>query len=209
MTRTPTKPVPSRSSSAGAATDPARGRILDAATRLFYYHGINNTGVDKIIADANVAKMSLYRNFGSKDQLIVECLNRLDVRYHDWFVAQVENRTSDPREKLLSAFDVLHEWINSRHFRGCAFINATVELADPQHPARQPVLAHKRRNRCYIQRLAQACDVPDPAAFARQIMLLIEGAMVTALVQDDLGAAQDAKRAAGALLGAAGAARNS
>lgn len=110
---------------------PDRGRR--AASRLrsgfFYYQGIP-TGVDNVIASAGVAKMSLYRHFGSKEQLIVECLERLDVRHHDWFVAQVEDRDGDPVSKLLSVFDVLDEWFASDHFRGCAFINATVELCE-------------------------------------------------------------------------------
>lgn len=202
MAAKPTRPVPARTARTVTSTDPAFGRILDAATRLFYYQGIPNTGIDAITETAGTAKMSLYRNFGSKDALIVECLNRLDVRFHDWFVTQVEDRTCDPREKLLSAFDVLDEWINSSRFRGCAFINATVELADPRHPAKEAVLAHKRRNRDYIEELARACNVSEPTALARQLMLLIEGAMVTALVQEDRHAAQDAKQAARALLSA-------
>lgn len=178
-------------------------RILDTATRMFYHQGIPATGVDSVIESAGVAKMSLYRHFGSKERLIVECLTRLDVRYHDWFVGQVENREGDPVDKLLSVFDVLDEWFASRHFRGCAFINATVELADPRHPARRPAMQHKERNRAYVEELATAAGVPDPVAMSRQLMLLVEGAIVTALVQDDLGAAVNAKAAARTLVTAA------
>ncbi len=180
--------------------DAVRERLLDTATRLFYYRGIPGTGVDALIDAAGVAKMSLYRHFGSKEQLIVECLARLDTRYHDWFVAQVEDRATDPAEKLLTVFDVLHEWFNDNHFRGCAFINATVELASRDHPARRPAMAHKERNRHYIEQLAAAADLPDPAGIAKTLMLLVEGAIVTALVQDDLNAALDAKRAARVLV---------
>lgn len=179
---------------------PVHDRILDAATRLFYHHGVSTTGIDAVIESAGVAKMSLYRHFGSKEQLIVECLTRLDVRYHDWFVEQVENRGGDPVEKLLSVFDVLDEWFHSKHFRGCAFINATVELADPLHPARKPAMAHKKRNRDYVETLAADAGVADPQATAKHIMLLIEGSIVTALVQDDLHAALDAKDVARALI---------
>lgn len=167
---------------------------------MFYYQGIAATGVDSVIESAGVAKMSLYRHFGSKEKLIVECLTRLDVRYHEWFVAQVENRAVDPVDKLLSVFDVLDEWFSSSHFRGCAFINATVELADPRHPARKPAMRHKERNRAYVQELAAAAGVPDPVGLSKQIMLLVEGAIVTALVQDDLSAAANAKVAARALV---------
>lgn len=175
-------------------------RILDAATRLFYYNGVSSTGINTVIESAGVAKMSLYRHFGSKEQLIVECLTRLDIRYHTWFVEQVENRGGDPVEKLLSVFDVLDEWFGSNHFRGCAFINATVELANPMHPARKPAMAHKKRNRDYIEQLAVGADISHPQAIAKQIMLLIEGSIVTALVQNDPKAALDAKEVARALL---------
>jgi AcrR family transcriptional regulator len=167
---------------------------------MFYYQGIPATGVDSVIASAGVAKMSLYRHFGSKEKLIVECLSRLDIRYHEWFVTQVEDRGGDPAEKLLSIFDVLDDWFASSHFRGCAFINATVELADPSHPARKPAIRHKRRNRDYVHQLAVEAQVPDPEALSRQIMLLVEGAIITALVQDDLAAARNAKVAARALV---------
>jgi AcrR family transcriptional regulator len=192
-----------RPASPSVADEPARDRIIRAATRLFYRQGIPHTGVDAIIDTADVAKMSLYRNFGSKDRLIVECLQRLDVRYHDWFVQQVRQRASRPQDALLSLFDVLDEWFASDDFRGCAFINATVELADPEHPAREPAMAHKRRDREYIFELAQASGVLHPASLAKQIMLLVEGAIVTALVQRDADAARDAKEAARALIAAA------
>lgn len=183
--------------------DAVRERILDTATRMFYNQGIAATGVDSVIEAAGVAKMSLYRHFGSKEKLIVECLTRLDVRYHEWFVTQVEDRAGDPVDKLLSIFDVLDEWFTSSHFRGCAFINATVELADPRHPARKPAMRHKERNRDYVQELAAAAGVPDPVRLSRQIMLLIEGAIITALVQDDMEAAKNAKEAAKVLVGQA------
>lgn len=185
------------------AEPPVRDRIIDTATRLFYYRGIPATGVDTISDSAHVAKMSLYRHFRSKDQLILECLQRLDTRYHNWFVEQVRQRADDPAQALLSVFDVLDEWFNSPHFRGCAFINATVELADPAHPAHAPVLAHKRRNREYLAELARRAGIGDVAAFSRQLMLLVEGSIITALVQRDFDAAKDAKRVAQALLEAA------
>lgn len=147
-----------------------------------------------------MARMSLYRHFGSKDQLVAACLQRLDRRYHDWFVEQVERRSTPAAERLLSAFDVIDEWIHSDGFRGCAFINAAVELAQPNHPAHTAVLAHKHRDRGYLEALASEAQAPDPAALARQLMLLLEGAIITALVQDDRNAARDARAVAEALL---------
>lgn len=186
-----------------ASGEPPRERIIRAATRLFYRQGIPRTGVDAVIDAADVAKMSLYRNFRSKDQLITECLRRLDLRYHNWFVEQVRHRSEQPQEALLSVFDVLDEWFASDDFRGCAFINATVELADPRHPARVPAMAHKRRNREYLVQLARAAGIQDPATLGKQLMLLVEGAIVTALVQRDPDAAKHAKDAARVLIAGA------
>lgn len=181
---------------------PPRERLLRAATRLFYRHGITAVGIDAVVAEAQVAKMSLYRQFGSKDDLVAACLERLDRLYHDWFVEQVEKRCEPGRDRLLTAFDVIDEWIHSDGFRGCAFINSAVELADPQHPAHAAVLAHKKRDRGYLEVLATQAGAPDPAALARQLMLLLEGAIVTALVQGDRDAARDARAVAGDLLAA-------
>lgn len=179
---------------------PPRERLLRAATRLFYRHGINAVGIEAVIAEADVARMSLYRHFGSKDELVAACLDQLDRYYHDWFVDQVEQRNESARHRLLAAFDVLDEWIHSDDFRGCAFINAAVELADPQHAANSAVLAHKARNRGYLEELATQAGAPDPSTLARQMLLLIEGAIVTALVQGDRNAARDAQAVAADLL---------
>lgn len=181
----------------------ARQRLIATATRLFYYEGINSVGVDRITDEAGVAKMSLYRIFGSKEKLVVACLEDLDQRYHDWFVREVEQRGGSAVDKLLAAFDVLDEWFNGDRFRGCAFINATVELANPRHPARGPAMHHKTLNREYIQSLATAAGADDPEELAKKLMLLVEGSIVTALVQDDLHAAVDAKSVATILIGQA------
>lgn len=180
---------------------PVREQILKVAAGMFYRQGIVGTGVDTIIERAGVSKMSLYRHFGSKEQLIAECLEGLDRRYHDWFVEQVEAGTKSPTAKLLSIFDVLDDWFHSSRFRGCAFINAAVELSDPDHPAKKWVLHHKQQDRLYIQKLAEGAGVPNATRAARQLMLLAEGAIVTALVQGDLNAARDAKQVASCVIG--------
>lgn len=109
----------------------------------------------------------------------------------------MQGRGGHPQDARISIFDVLDEWFASDDFRGCAFINATVELADPRHPAREPAIAHKRRNREYIIELAQAAGISDPVRLARQLMLLVEGAIVTALVQQNADAAKDARKPPG------------
>jgi len=180
-----------------------RSRILDAAARLFYRRGIRTVSVDQVAEAASVTKVTVYKHFRSKDNLIASCLHMLDDRFFAWFAAQVEAGGADPEARLLAVFDVLDRWFHQRGFRGCAFINAAVELADPLHPAHRAVLAHKDRVRVYFRQLAGAAGVADPGAISEQWMLLSEGATVTALVEDDRDAARRARTAAEALLAAA------
>jgi AcrR family transcriptional regulator len=178
------------------AAGPARDRIIAVATRLFYKRGIRAVGVDLVIAESGVAKTTLYKHFRSKDELIAECLTRLDERYFKWFEAEVEGRAESPAARLIAMFDVLDEWFQSPDFRGCAFINAAVEL-DPEHPAREAITHHKRRSRDLFDRFLLETDTPRAAELSDHLMLLMEGAIVTALVEGDW---QAAKRARGAAI---------
>jgi AcrR family transcriptional regulator len=103
-----------------------RERILDAASAAFYRRGIRAVGVDSVIADADVAKATLYRHFPSKDALVQAFLERRDERWRAWFADAVERLAPDPADRPLAAFDALGEWFGSEDFRGCAFINAAV-----------------------------------------------------------------------------------
>jgi AcrR family transcriptional regulator len=190
---------------AGSGPPPTltRARILDAAARLFYRRGIRAVSVDGVADAASVTKVTVYKHFGSKDHLIASCLHMLDDRFFTWFVTEVEKSSDDPTERLLAVFDVLDRWFRRRSFRGCAFINATVELAEPAHPAHAAVVAHKDRSRAYFRELAVAAGVDHPDDVSDQWMLLSEGATVTALVEDDRDAARRARKAAEALLAGA------
>ena len=180
-----------------------RARILDAAARLFYRRGIRAVSVDEVAETASVTKVTVYKYFRSKDNLIASCLHMLDDRFFAWFVDQVESCSDEAEERLLAVFDVLDRWYHRPTFRGCAFINTTVELAEPTHPAHHAVVAHKQRSRAYFRELAEAACVDDPDDIADQWMLLSEGATITALVEDDRDAARRARRAAGVLLATA------
>jgi AcrR family transcriptional regulator len=189
---------------AAAPVTLTRERILEAAARLFYRRGIRAVNVDTVAQEASTTKVTLYKHFRSKDQLVASCLHMLDDRFFSWFVREVSVRSTDPAGRLLAVFDVLGLWFRRDTFRGCAFINAAVELADPAHPAHHAVLAHKQRSRDYFRELAEAAQLPDPTGVSDQWMLLTEGAIVTALVENDRGAAKRARRAAAGLLAAAG-----
>jgi AcrR family transcriptional regulator len=175
-------------------------RILNAAARLFYRRGIRAVSVDEVAAAASVTKVTVYKHYQAKDRLLAACLHALDERFFTWFVHEVENSTDDPHGRLLAVFDVLGQWFRRRDFRGCAFINATVELASPDHPAGEAVMAHKTRCRQYFRALTEAADLEDPDIISDQWMLLTEGATITALVEGDRAAAHKARAGAEAIL---------
>ncbi|MCM1982546.1 TetR/AcrR family transcriptional regulator [Lyngbya confervoides] len=111
-----------------------RDRIMQAASTLFYQKGVQNVGIDRIIAELGVAKMSLYNHFKSKDALIAAWLQQRDHNWRDWFQHRVEALATAPQERLLAMFDALQKWFSQPDFCGCAFINSAVELVDPEHP---------------------------------------------------------------------------
>ena len=169
----------------------ARERVLEAADRLFYQQGLRAVGVDTITAAAGVAKMSLYAHFKTKDELIVAYLRRRDEHVLRWFREAITRHGGGPA----GLFGALAEWFASDDFRGCAFINAAAELPDPAHPGRAAVTAHKK---AFAELVAGAlpagADVPA-------VLLLIEGAIVTAVRDGTPTAAGVAHRAAEKLLG--------
>lgn len=179
-----------------------REAIVDKARSLFYTRGIRAVGVDTIVAESGVAKMTLYAHFKSKDELIVACLDSVDERYRRWLRREVAAGADDPAGQILGIFDALQEWFETPNFRGCAFVNATIELADPDHPARAAVVNHKQRTREWITELAVEARLHDPDAVGSQILLLMEGAIITALVDRDASAAGRAKSVAEHLVAA-------
>ena len=187
------------SAAASTLTSP-RERILAAASRLFYMHGFHATGIDRIIAEASVAKMSLYQHFGSKDELVAVFLERRDDYWCDWLAGRVSALATAPRARLLAVFDALGEWFESPDFRGCAFINAAVEFPDVKHSARVASKGHKERVHAYLKSLAEAAKLSQPAELAAQLALLVEGAIVTALVTPGAVPAKRAKAIARRIL---------
>ncbi len=126
-----------------------RDHLVDTALELFIRDGFHATGIDKILAESGVAKMTLYKHFKSKDELILSALRRRDEHFRNWFMRAVESRAREPRQRLLAIFDALDEWFSGRDFNGCMFINASAEFArpdDPIHVAGQADAAkHARR----------------------------------------------------------------
>jgi AcrR family transcriptional regulator len=163
----------------------ARERILDTAYDLFSRHGTHAVGVDAIVAGSGVAKMSLYRNFGSKDELILEFLRRREQLWgRDFLIAEVEAQAEDPAERLLAIFDVLGEWYARDDFEGCSFTKLLFTIDDRAHPVRRAAVQHIDNVRAWLRGLATDAGVEDPDAFSGQWYVLMTGSLVSASAGD-------------------------
>jgi AcrR family transcriptional regulator len=184
------------------ATSP-REILIETALALFARHGFQAVGIDRLLSEAGVAKMTLYKHFRSKDELILEVLRRRDQRWREWLHASIRASAPDPRGQLLAVFDALGEWFGDADFNGCLFINATAEFGGGQEAVRLLAAAHKQQLKDDLADLAEAAGADDPEALARALVLLVEGAIVVAHVEGRYETAGDAKRAAEVLLLAA------
>ena len=178
------------------AKETMQERILDTAGRLFYGRGIRAVGVDTIAAEIGISKRTLYNYFPSKDELIVAYLSRNFIRA----------KTSDRPllEQILRYFDWLERWFASDTFRGCPFVNAIAELSDATHPGAKMAVAYKEQRRLWLRDALAQMNVADPDGLATQVAILVEGAIIAALIRGDPGMASAAKAAARVLLTAAG-----
>jgi AcrR family transcriptional regulator len=181
-----------------ATTEEVRDRLLDAAERLIYRDGISGTGVDTILAEASVARMSLYNQFGNKDGLVLAALDRRDRRWMAWYEARV-SAVPAGRGRVSALFEALDDWFRQPEFHGCAFINAAGELADPVHEVRRLAARHKQDLARFVTRVASEAG---HAGLDRALFLLIEGAIVAAMVEGRPDAAADARAAAERLIAA-------
>ncbi|WP_194899406.1 TetR/AcrR family transcriptional regulator [Catenulispora pinisilvae] len=178
----------------------ARERLLDAAEKLFYDQGIRAVGVERILTESAVGRASFYRHFASKDALVVEVLTRTDQRWRAWLRATIESYGVPAAERPVALFDALGEWLDGAGYRGCAFINAMIEAADSDSPIHGVVVAHKDAVTDYVQQLLVAAGREDHATLAPELMLLIEGALVTSVREGSSEAATRAGRIARMLL---------
>jgi AcrR family transcriptional regulator len=180
-------------------TASGRERVLATAYELFSRHGTRAVGVDRIIAESGVAKMTLYRNFASKDELILAFLERRgELWTRAWLQAEVERRADTPAARLLAIFDVFGEWFAIEGFEGCSFINVMLEVVESGHPVRDAAVRHLAEIRSFLAGLADEAGIADADAFARQWHILMKGSIVAAAEGDAQAAAR--ARELGALL---------
>jgi AcrR family transcriptional regulator len=182
-------------------TSEARQRILETADRLFYQEGVRAVGIDRIIAEAEVAKMSLYKHFPSKDDLILAVLVYREQAVLAFFRAAMERHSKKTKNSLRAFFAALKDLFESPGFRGCPFQNAAIELADPKHPGTEFVRGHKQRFSQFLRGLVEESIGKAAPKIAPAVSILIEGAIVTAVIQGDPDAADVARDAALKLVG--------
>ena len=171
----------------GAAGDEesARGRLLSAATHLFCKDGINATGIDAIIDEAGTAKTTLYKLFGSKTNLVHAVLESEGKQWREWFIAAIETGGGNAQTKLTRIFPALKQWFGQERFYGCPFINAVGEHDKDQKQFRVIALRHKKVVLAHIESLASEMGAADPEMLAHQLGLLMDGAIVAAMVSRD------------------------
>jgi AcrR family transcriptional regulator len=177
----------------------ARGRLLAAATQLFCKNGINATGIDAIISEAGTAKTTLYKLFGSKTNLVHVVLETEGKHWREWFIGAIESGGGSAQTKLARIFPALKDWFRQERFYGCPFINAVGEHDKDQKQLRAIAMRHKKIVLAHIEKLASEMGAAEPEVLAHQLALLMDGAVVAAMVSRDPGVADTAGLAAGSL----------
>jgi AcrR family transcriptional regulator len=179
----------------------ARQRIMAAAHQLFYTQGIRATGIEELLTVANVARMSFYKHFPSKQALVLAFLQERHQHWQQQLEQQAKARAHTPGGELRAVFEVLAAWFAEADFRGCAFINTVLETADPHTQEHQVAQAHKQALRQYLAGLLRAMHFPaDPDHGAALLLLLIDGAIVRAQLGDGPAAARQAQTLAELML---------
>jgi AcrR family transcriptional regulator len=159
-----------------------RERLLDAAKLLFCHNGINATGVDAIVAKAGTAKTTLYKIFGSKHKLVEAFLEREGQRWRRWFFASVDALPGGPVDRLAGVFDVLQVWFAGDDFAGCPFINAIGEHDKTDERLRMLAVRHKAAIDDYLVSIVHLAGLHDPESIINELGILIDGAIVAAMV---------------------------
>ncbi|NIF34956.1 TetR family transcriptional regulator [Enterobacter sp. Tr-810] len=176
-----------------------REKILATAEQLIYQNGIHAMGMDLLVKSSGVARKSIYRHFANKEDVASAALNERDERWMQWFRTE-SDKGETPQERILNMFTVLKSWFESDGFRGCAFINTAGEVGDPDDPVRQIAKMHKQKLLDYARELCGQLNIERPDVLARQLLVLVEGAITTTYVMGDRNAADDARDVAKVLL---------
>jgi AcrR family transcriptional regulator len=186
---------------------PVRDRLLEAASELFYTQGLRAVSVDKVIDRAGTTKVTFYRHFKSKDDLVVDYLERAAAQEREAISAAIARGDGNVHAALQSISELLGVMACSPGFRGCAFINAAAEYPDQDSAIRRVVQAHRDWCRTTFEQLVAPLGLPDPAGVADDLMLLRDGAMVAGYLDQPLAVAGSFLRSSQAVVGPAGSPR--
>ncbi|MCA1407354.1 TetR/AcrR family transcriptional regulator [Ensifer sp. IC3342] len=181
-----------------------KDRILETASTLFYERGVRAVGVDLVVEEAGVAKTSLYRHFGTKDDLVAAFLAREDQDFWGTWDRVAEKHGDDAQAELYAHLEWIGERVGRPNYRGCPQINVAAEFPEADHPARKVAAAHKREMRRRLKGIAERLNVGRPDELAGQLALLINGAFVSSQVLEPSEAIPLLRRTAHALITAAG-----
>jgi len=181
-----------------------RDHLINTAAELFNRLGYHAAGVDHVIAEAGIAKTTLYRHFVSKEELIVVVLRRIDEKFREDMRQAVNSLAQEPAQKILATFDFLEDWFQNTSFYGCPFMGAAGEYGERSSPVFQEAMMHKRLMMAYFEELARAAQLEDPERVAEEINLLQEGAIAVAHITGESSAAGKAKAVAARLIERAG-----
>ncbi|HEY4002947.1 MAG TPA: TetR/AcrR family transcriptional regulator [Candidatus Xenobia bacterium] len=192
----------SKVETAGTSVGSARERILATAGELFYREGIRAVGVDTIVRHSGVTKMTLYRHFASKDDLVVAYLERAILNFWSWFDKVMKQHPGSPRQQIEDYFEALGERVVEVQ-RGCAHLNVKAEFSDPSHPARVLVAHHKEHVRGKLRQLLTEAGARHPSRVADQLVVLVNGAHSSNQLYDDFDLSATLTDAAQALLAGA------
>jgi AcrR family transcriptional regulator len=183
-----------------------RDRILTTATELFEQEGIGAVGVNRIIGQADVAPMTLYRQFGNKDALVAAALEQWSASWLHRLADAMDRRGDDPADRFDGLWDELQAWFAEEPFRGSFVANAATELrSEPDHPAQVKIAQHRQAFRQLLEDLAKASGAHDPTILAAQLQVLIDGAITAASVDRTSASAAGARALARAAVTAASA----
>ena len=193
----------SRSSASEAPVSAKREHLLETAWTLFCRNGYRAVGIDTVLAEAGVAKMTLYKHFASKEDLIAAAMEKKGAAILAGLDGVVAAAGKNPVRRLLAVFDWLAGWFATDDFSGCAFLKAVGEYGDEADKPRQAAAAFKQAMQDRIEALCSEAGAKSPAVLARQLMLIVDGATIHADMRRDASYAADARAAAKALVEAA------
>ncbi len=175
-------------------------KILATATDLFQTRGINSTGVDTIVSVAGTTKMTLYKYFHTKEELIIQVLTKSQQDFQSWLDEKLNTNSKKPSDKIQQLFDFIEEWVTSPNFIGMGFIKASAEFPNEENPIHQLSSKQSREFRQFIAKLAEEAKIKDADGLALQLSLLFEGAVQAEQMKRGSGAIKYAKKAAKILI---------